>query len=297
MVALTGSSGFVGRAVRARLMARGVPVRPLVRRAALAGEAHWDPAAGRLDPEALAGVTAVVHLAGENLTSGPWTRARRQRLVASRVGSTTLLAETMAGLPQPPAVLITASAIGIYGHRDDEILTEDSAPGSGFLADLVSDWEGAAAPAAAAGIRLVHLRFGVILGAGGGIMARVLPIFRLGLGGPLGSGEQWMSWVSLPDAVSVIDQAIGHAGFTGPLNVTAPHPVRNTEFTRELAAALRRPARFRVPTFLLELLLGDLAREAVLASARVQPARLGALGFGFADPTLSEALPHLLGSA
>lgn len=294
MIALTGSSGFLGQALQARWRAAGRPVRRLVRRGPSAGEAQWDPAAGRLEGGALEGVTAVVNLAGENLTTGRWTPARRRRLVSSRVGSTRLLAETMARLPHPPAVLVSASAIGIYGARGEEVLTEASVRGTGFLADLVADWEAAAAPAVAAGIRVVHLRFGLILGHGGGMLGRLVPLFRWGLGGALGHGQQWMSWVSLRDTLSIVDAALTHPEWHGPLNVTAPSPVRNEEFTGELAARLNRPAFLRVPASLLELLLGDLAREAILASARVLPARLQDLGFMFQDRELSLALPLVL---
>lgn len=298
MIAISGSSGFVGRALRRSLGQNDVPVRRLVRRPPTRpDEARWDPSVGTLDPATLAGAQAVIHLGGESLTSGPWTAARRKRLRTSRVDTTQLLAETLAAMPDPPPVLITASAIGFYGHRGDEVLTEDSARGNGFLAELAEEWEGATAPARAAGIRVVQLRLGVILGREGGYLKAVLPVFRLGLGGPLGRGEQWVSWIAIDDVVAAIRLALTDAGLEGPVNLTAPHPVRNSELTRELAAALRRPAFFRVPAFLLELILGDLAREAMLASTRVLPARLEARGFRFAHPELGPSLPTLLDRA
>jgi uncharacterized protein (TIGR01777 family) len=295
-ILVSGASGLVGRALCARLPAAGHAVVRLVRRAATRpDEVAWDPVAGTLDPAALAGFDAVVHLAGAGIADRRWTPARRRELVDSRVRSTTLLANALAAAPSPPRVLLSASASGWYGDRGDEPLAETSGPGTGFLAGLARAWEGAAAPAAAAGIRVAHPRTGVVLAPHGGALAKLLPLFRLGLGGPLGSGAQWWSWITLDDLLASFVHAIGHADVRGPFNAATPSPLTNAGFTRALGRALRRPAWLPAPAFALRLALGrDLADEALLSSQRLVPALLERTGFRFGDPELEPALRRLL---
>jgi len=294
-IAVTGASGFVGRALVAALRADGILVHALVRGAVGPDEIGWDPATGRIDAGRLEGMDAVVHLAGESIAGGRWTAARKARIRQSRVDGTGLLARTLASLRQPPAVLVSASAVGIYGHRGDEALTESSAPGTGFLAEVVAAWEAAAEPAAAAGIRVVLTRTGMILDPDGGALEQMLPPFKLGVGGPMGGGRQWTSWITLEDMVAVIRWAIATPGLTGAVNVVAPAPVRNAELARALGAALHRPAVVPAPAFALRLMFGEMADEMLLASQRCLPDALLTSGFRFRHPELLPALRAVLG--
>ena len=295
-VVVTGSGGLIGGALCRRLGAEGHKVVPLVRRRAGPGERSWDPATGVLDPAALAGADAVVHLAGAGIGDRRWNDERRRLLTASRVDSTGLLATAMASLEAPPRVLVCASAIGIYGDRGDEILTESSPLGAGFLADLCRQWERAAEPARQAGIRTAHLRSGIVLSASGGTLGKLLPLFRLGLGARLATGRQWTSWVSIDDEVAAVLGVLADDALSGPLDVTAPEPVTNAGLTAALGRALHRPAVLAVPAPALRLVLGrDLVDEVLLASQRVLPAALERVGFTFRHPTLPDALAALLG--
>lgn len=292
--AVTGAGGLVGRALGRTLTAHGWRVVPLVRRRAHPGEIHWDPAAGRIDAPGLEGLDAVVHLAGEPI-GVRWTPARRRRIRTSRVDATRLLAGALAARDRPPPVLITASAVGIYGNRGDELLTEESPTGEGFLAQLGRDWEAAADPAREAGIRVVHARFAIVLSPEGGALRQMLLPFRLALGGRLGPGTQWTSWISLPDVVDVLQFLLETPALDGPVNVGSPAPVTNREFARVLGAALHRPAVLPIPSFVLELLFGQMARDTLLASQRMVPARLTAAGYTFRHGELMAALRALLG--
>lgn len=295
-VLVTGSSGFIGSALVRALGDAGDHVLRLVRSRPRAGaaESFWDPKAGVVEIGGLEGLRAAVHLAGESTVSGPWTQARKQRIRESRVGSTRLLATTLAGLDRPPPVLVCASAIGFYGDRGAEVLTEDSPPGRGFFPELCVAWEGAAAPAVDAGIRVVHLRFGLVVGRGGGVLGPILPFFRVGLGARLGDGSQYMSWVALDDVVGAVLHTLATDALSGPVNVTSPNPVTNSEFTEVVGRVLGRPTVLSVPRFLLRLAPGDMADEAILASTRVQPARLLASGYVFRLPDLESALRQVL---
>ncbi len=294
-VVISGSSGLIGRSVAAALGARGDVVTSLVRRPPTTGEARWDPEAQSIDAGALEGADAVVHLAGAGIGDRRWSAARRREIVSSRVQATTLLARAVAALDPRPTVLVSASAVGFYGDRGDEQLTEDSEGGEGFLADLCRDWEAATEPAAQAGIRVVRLRSGVVLSSHGGALARQLPLFRYGLGGRLGTGRQWLSWISLDDEVGAILHALAEPTLVGPLNATAPAPVTNRAFTRALGRALHRPAVLAVPGFALRVALGsDLASEMVLAGQRVLPARLTATGYTFHHTEIDTALSAVL---
>lgn len=247
-----------------------------------------------MDPAALEGSSAAIHLSGAGVAAHRWTEAYRRELAASRVDSTRRLAAALAALRRPPQSFLVASAIGIYGDRGGEILEETSPPGTGFLADLCRQWEAAAKPAADAGIRVVHLRFGVVLGPGHGALQQMLPPFRVGLGAKLGSGRQWMSWIGLADAIAAVLFAIERSELSGPLNVTAPQPVTNAEFTRTLGRQLAKPVFLSVPAFALRLMFGQMADEALLASVRVQPAKLLAAGFQFATPAIDQTLKNVL---
>ncbi|MDR7554161.1 MAG: TIGR01777 family oxidoreductase [Armatimonadota bacterium] len=294
-VMMAGASGLIGRAVAAALRAEGHQVQRLVRRAPAApDEVSWDPAGGGLDPAALAGADAVVNLAGRAIARWPWTRRARDEMVASRVGATRLLVETIGRLDARPSVFVSASAIGYYGDRGDEVLTESSDPGRGFLADLVQAWEAEARRARAYGVRVVCTRFGLVVAPRGGVLAPLLLPFRLGLGGPLGSGRQWWSWVHLDDVVGAVLTALRVPALDGPMNVVSPAPVTQREFARALGAALRRPAVLPVPAVALRLVLGAMADETILASQRVRPATLEAVGFVFRWPELRPALEDVL---
>jgi len=294
-VAVSGSHGLVGSACSTRLSADGHRVLRLVRgQPQNENEIEWDPRRGVTRPQAVEGIDAFIHLAGANIADGRWTRRRRELLWTSRVNATRALADSLTRLARPPRVLLCASAVGIYGDRGDEILTETSTPGSGFLADLCVAWEAAAASAARAQIRVVHLRFGAVLAATGGLLARLLGIFRAGFGGPLGRGAQYMSWIAIEDAVAVIRRALHDEHLAGPVNVVAPQPVRNREFAHTLGRVLHRPAVCRVPAFVLRLAFGQLADEVMLASTRVRPAILESCGFSFRHPTLEQALRAVL---
>ncbi|HET7104595.1 MAG TPA: TIGR01777 family oxidoreductase [Terracidiphilus sp.] len=260
------------------------------------GERRWNPSAepAIADTAALRNCAAAIHLSGANLSARRWTREYRRELVASRVDSTRALAAMLARMSNPPTALLVASAVGIYGDRGDELLDESSPAGSGFLADLCRQWEAAAQPAVDAGIRVAHLRLGVVLGPGKGALDKMLPFFRMGIGGRLGSGRQWMSWISLADAIDAILFILDHALLSGPLNLVAPHPITNSEFTRTLAHQLRRPAVLPAPALALRLALGSMADQALLASIRVQPSRLLAAGFRFTDDTVDKALAFAL---
>jgi hypothetical protein len=254
------------------------------------GEIQWDPNAGRLDPESLAGVDAFVHLSGENVAVLRWTNAAKNRIRDSRVNSTHLLADAISRMRPLPRVLVVASAVGCYGNRGDELLTEDSPPGSGFLAGVCREWEAAAEPARAAGVRVVNVRIGIVLSSAGGALAKMLTPFRLGLGGVIGSGRQWMSWIALSDLVRAFEFTLNSSGLEGPVNAVSPQPVTNREFTKTLGAAVHRPTVMPIPASMLHLALGEMADETLLASTRVIPERLTAAGFAFEYPRLEDAL-------
>jgi uncharacterized protein (TIGR01777 family) len=296
-VLLSGASGFIGSRLARALSADGHRVVRLTRSRnrsgpALADSVDWDPEAGRIDGEALAKARpdAVVNLAGEPIAQR-WTTKTRQRIRDSRVNGTAALAGAIAILPQRPAVLVSGSAMGCYGaHRGDELLTEESAPGSDFLARTALEWEQATAPAADAGIRVVLSRTGLVLGKDGGALQRMLPPFRLGVGGRLGSGQQWMSWIALEDTVRALRFLIESPEMRGPVNVVAPEPARNVDFTQTMARVLHRPAVLPVPSVALRLLFGTMADNTLLASQRVAPKRLAGAGFEFRHPHLENAL-------
>lgn len=294
-IAITGSSGFVGSAATVALRAAGHDVVRLVRGAdAAADSAPWNPASGELDPARLGAVDAVVHLAGENVAAGRWSAARKQAIAASRGPATERLCRALAALPRRPATLVSASAIGIYGDRGDEPLDEHSPPGRGFLAEVGRAWEAATGPAADAGIRVVNLRIGMVLHPTGGALARMLPPFRLGVGGRLGHGRQWTSWITLADLVGAIGFVLARPDLRGPVLAVAPEPVTNREFTATLARVLRRPAVLPVPALALRLLFGEMATSLLLASQRARPTRLLAAGFPFAAKHLEDALRALV---
>lgn len=289
---------MVGTALCAALAAHGAVVTKLVRRPArAAGELAWPPVTGGEEAAAWEGFDAVVHLAGAGIAEQPWSASRKRELRVSRVEYTAALAGHLARLQHRPRVLVSASATGFYGDRGNEWLDETSAAGTGFLADLARDWEAAAAPAAAAGIRVAYPRTGLVLAAHGGALERMLPLFRLGLGGPLGSGRQWWSWITLDDLCGALWHAIVCEAVTGPFNAVAPASTTNAEFTRALAHVLARPALLPVPSFALAMVMGpELSRALLLSSQRVKPAVLERTGFRFADGSLAAALRRLFGA-
>jgi uncharacterized protein (TIGR01777 family) len=303
LVAVTGASGLIGTALVRRLRAEGHEVLRLTRSAPGASDqARWDPAAGELDPDALAKADAVVHLAAASIGDHlRWTGKVKRDLLQSRVQGTRLVAETMADLARGdqgfggPRVLVCASGVGFYGDRGDEVLTESSSGGQGFLADLVRRWEAAADPAREAGLRVVHMRTGPVQDAAGAGLPKQALMFRLGVGGRFGSGRQWLSWTSMDDIAGAYLHALTHDGLDGPVNNVAPNPVTNAEFTATLARVLHRPAVLHAPAFALRLVLGETADEFLLVSQRARPARLLETGYRFRFPELEAALRHTLG--
>jgi len=290
-ILISGASGLIGRALAERLRSAGDTVQTLVRRRPdeSAGEIAWNPEAGVLDASRLDGLDAVVHLAGKPIDSR-WTEATKKAIRDSRVRGTKMLAEAVSQLPTRPKVFLSASAVGFYGSRGDEVLDETSGPGEGFLADVCRQWEEAAAAARGAGLRAVQLRSGLVLSRKGGMLARVLPPFKVGAGGVVGTGQQWISWISLADATAAIQYAIGAAKLSGPVNLTAPQPVCNAEFAHTLGKVLGRPTLVPLPAFAVKLLLGELADELLLAGQKVLPHKLLAAGFHFAHSDLESAL-------
>ena len=288
-IAVSGGSGLIGSALTRTLEGSGHDCRQLVRRApGNAGELEWRPERGLAEPAAAQGLDAVVHLAGESVAGGRWTAAKRHRIRSSRAPATLRLVESLSALERPPRVFVCASAVGYYGDRGDELLDEDSPAGGGFLASVCRDWEAAAATAATICERVVMLRFGVVLSASGGALPRMLKPFRFGLGGRLGSGRQYFPWIHLEDAAGTIRHLLDHG--EGPVNLTAPEQVTNADLTRSLARLLHRPALLPAPAPALVAVFGDMAREALLASARAVPARLLGSGFTYRYPTLDAAL-------
>lgn len=298
-VCVSGASGLIGKALVASLRSDGRDVTALVRVRSSSthntDEVYWDPDRGELDVASLDGCTAFVNLSGAGLADRRLSAARKVVVRQSRVGPTDLLARTAASMAREDGVLVNASAVGIYGDRGSEELTENSVPGSGVLADLCREWEAATRPAEDAGIRIVHLRTGIVLAKNGGALKKQLPLFKFGLGAALGTGRQWMSWISIADEVGAIRHAIDNASVSGPLNAVSPEPVTNSEMTKAIARAVHRPALFKVPKPALALVFGsEFARELLLVSQRVLPGQLGATGYSFSDPDLDGALRSLL---
>jgi uncharacterized protein len=292
-ILVSGSSGLIGAALLSALQTSGYEVTCLVRSAPSGkGRIEWDPAQP-LASESVSGFDAVVHLAGESIV-GRWTEVKKHRIRDTRVQGTRSLAEALAAAPQRPRVLISASAIGYYGDRGEETLREDSSSGEGFLSEVCREWEGAAEPAAKAGIRTVQMRFGVVLSRSGGALQKMLPPFRMGVGGNLGNGRQWMSWIDIDDVVGVVQHISKTDSLRGPVNVVAPTPVQNAEFTKILASVLSRPAIFPMPAFAARLVFGQMGDELLLASQRVEPAELIASGYVFQKPDLRKALESIL---
>lgn len=296
-ILVTGSTGFVGSALVPFLAAGGHRITRLVRATPehRIAEVQWDPETGVMDAARLEGLDAVVHLAGENIAAGRWTAEKKAKIRDSRVDGTRLLCDSLAGLKQPPKVLACASAIGYYGDRGDELLTEESASGTGFLSEVCREWEAAAKPAVQKGIRVVHLRFGMVLSGAGGALARLLPPFKMGLGGVLGTGHQYIGWIALDDLLDVIVHVLTTEALQGPVNAVTPNPVTNQEFTRTLGRILSRFTLFPIPASAVRLTFGEIADEVLLASQRVQPTRLLATGYRFRYPDLEGALRHSLG--
>ncbi len=297
-VAVTGASGLIGATLVPFLTTGGHEVRRLVRRAPRSeDEIRWDPAKDEIDATALEGMDAVVHLSGESVAGGRWTDARKARIRKSRIDSTRTLSRALASAKKKPKVLVSASAIGYYGDQGEEWVTESSPPANDFLARLAKDWEAAAAPAAEAGIRVAHPRIGLVLSPAGGALGKLLPPFRLGLGGVVGSGRQYMSWVAIDDVVAALHHALVNDDVSGPFNLVAPEPVTNRDFTKALGRVLGRPTVASVPAFALKAVLGEMAEATLLASSRVRPAHLLSSGYRFRFPDLEGALRHLLGAA
>jgi uncharacterized protein len=299
-IAITGSSGLVGSAVVQALTRDGYGVKRLVRSSGAASrdsrdsEVMWDAQAGRLDTAALDGVDTILHLAGETI-SERWNQEKKARIRDSRLNGTRFLAEHIAAMRNPPKVLISASAVGYYGDRGDERLTESSAPGSGFLAEVCRGWEAATAPASQAGIRTVLFRLGVVLSRSGGALPKMLPPFRMGVGGKLGSGRQYMSWITIDDVVGSVRHILTSPAIDGPVNAVAPNPVTNAEFTKALGAALHRPTIFPVPELAVRLAFGEMGQQLLLASQRVIPEQLTRHGYRFQQPEIEGALRSVLG--
>lgn len=295
-IAVTGSTGLIGSALVGRLKQDGHEVVRLVRSAPKGpDEVRWDPTAGTIDAESLAGIDGAVHLAGEGIGEKRWSTEQKAKILDSRVEGTTLLATTMAGLSPRPSVLVSGSGIGYYGLRGDEVLTEASSAGTGFLADVCQQWEAATGPAEAAGIRVAHIRTGIVLAPKGGAFGKILPLFKLGLGGKLGKGDQWWSWISLEDEVRLISHLLT-ADVSGAVNGTAPQPATNAELTKAAGKALGRPTFLPVPKFALGLVMGgELTEEVILAGQRALPEVAEKSGFTFSHPDLASALKAIVG--
>ncbi|HEX3249430.1 MAG TPA: TIGR01777 family oxidoreductase [Pyrinomonadaceae bacterium] len=295
-ILVSGSHGLVGKALTHSLTEDGHEVVPLVRRERAFGspEVEWYPDQGRIDAAHLESIEAVVHLAGDNIAGGRWTEQKKRRIRESRVRGTALLSDTLAALSHPPSVFVCASAIGFYGNRGDELLTEQSQPGKDFLANVCIDWEAATISAAEKGIRTTHARFGVILDAREGALAKMLPPFRAGIGGKVGSGKQWMSWIALDDVIAALKFLLADRTIQGPVNVVAPNPVTNAEFTKTLGRVLSRPTIFPMPAFAARLAFGEMADALLLSSQRVEPVVLEDNGFLFTWPTLESALIRII---
>jgi hypothetical protein len=294
-VLVSGASGPIGAALLAFLKAGGFTVTRLVRGSASGNnkdQIAWDPSRP-LSPDVVSGFDAVIHLAGESIV-GRWTESKKRRIIDSRVQGTGHIAEAVAKAAQPPRVFISASAVGYYGSRGDEILREDCSSGEGFAAEICRQWEAAAQPAAAAGIRSAQMRIGVVMSADGGALQKMLLPFRMGMGGRLGDGRQWWSWVAVQDVVGAIRHVLNDNSLHGPVNTVAPNPVTNTEFTGTLASVLKRPALFPMPAFAVRLVFGQMGEELFLASQRVEPAKLTASGYRFQHPDLRKALEEIL---
>lgn len=292
-ILVSGASGFIGSALVSSLQAGGYQIVRLTHRPATAADQiHWDPALP-LSPQAVSGFDGVVHLAGESIV-GRWTAAKKARIFESRAQGTRRLSEALAAAPQPPRVLVSASAIGYYGSRGDEPLTEETHPGKDFLSEVCLAWESGTQAAASAGIRVVSMRIGLVLSAAGGALPKMLPPFRMGVGGNMGNGRQWWSWIDLRDLVAAFRFALENETLRGPVNAVAPTPVTNAEFTKTLASALHRPAIFPMPAFAVQLLFGQMGVELMLASQRVQPQKLLAAGFAFQHPDLQNSLQEIL---
>lgn len=296
IIAVSGSTGLVGSALVGALEARGHLVRRLVRHAVRDGdhEIRWDPDKGEIDAAELNGIDGVVHLAGENIAGGRWTESFKRRILESRTKGTRLLAETLAGLEMKPSVLVSASAIGYYGNRHDEEVDELAPSGNGFLAEVCREWEAATEAAHDVGIRVVKLRIGPVLSPQGGALAKMLTPFKLGLGGVIGSGLQYFSWIALDDVVNALVFAVENESVVGPVNAVAPDAVTNREFTKTLGHVLGRPTIFPMPAFAARIAFGEMADEMLLGGARVAPRELIKAGFTFEYPQLEPALRHLL---
>lgn len=296
-IAVSGASGLIGTALTAFLSCAGNEMKTLVRRRPKldSPEIFWDPYRREMDKTSMESLDAVVHLAGENIGSGRWTAPRKEAILRSRRESTRFLCETLASLKHPPKTLVCSSAIGFYGNRGEEILTEESAPGRGFLTEVCQAWEEATEPARKAGIRVVNLRTGIVLSSLGGALAKMLPPFQMGLGGTIGAGNQWMSWISLEDLVGIYHYLIHTQGLSGPVNATAPNPVTNRVFTHVLGKVLGRPTLFPLPAFMVKALFGEMGKALLLEGQRVQPAKLSASDFSFLYPDLESALRWELG--
>ena len=288
-IAISGASGFLGSALTARLEREHITIQRLRRAERVPPpDIAWQPDTGQIDVASLDGVNAVINLSGEQVGQR-WTAKRKRGIRDSRIDSTTLLARSIAELPHPPEVFVSGSAIGIYGNRGDEELDEDSQVGSDFLAEVAEAWEHSTEPARAAGVRIVLIRTGVVLSPNGGALARMLPIFKLGLGGKIGSGAQWMSWIGLTDWLSAVELALA-TEISGPTNLVAPNPVTNAEFARTLGRVVGRPALVPVPELAINMIFGEMGSATLLASQRIHPRRLIEAGFEFAHPTLEQAL-------
>lgn len=288
---ISGSTGLIGQALTAAAMERGHEVTRLSRgNAVTAPRVLWDPVTGQIPLRLLEGFDAVVHLAGESIAAGRWTAARKKRIRDSRVYGTSNLVKALTSLERPPRIFLSASAIGFYGDRGNDILAEDSVAGEGFLPSVCREWEAAADPLRSAGLRVAHARFGIVLSRRGGALPKMLLPFRLGLGGAMGNGRQWWSWVALPDVVEALLHILNNDSLSGPVNVTAPGAVTNRAFTDTLGRVLRRPTVMPLPGFVARLLMGEMASALLLASARVEPRRLAQSGFQFRFPDLATAL-------
>ncbi|MCZ6616211.1 MAG: TIGR01777 family oxidoreductase [Thaumarchaeota archaeon] len=297
-ILITGSTGFIGSQLIPFLTAGGHTVIPMFRSNGKDDKEdaiYWDPAEGTIDSSKLEGMDVVIHLSGASIANGRWSEERKGIISRSRVDSTVLLSHALSKLRKPPEVLVSASATGYYGDTGKKIITERSAPGSGFLPTVSQEWERSTKPASNAGIRVVNLRTGLVLSPLGGFLKQILPLFRLGLGGKLGSGKQYMSWISMDDLLHVVLFAITNKLVKGPINVTSPKPVTNEKFTKTLGHVLSRPTLFSVPASAIRLLFGEMGKDLVLGGCRVIPEKILTLGFRFSHPTLEKALKHVLG--